>query len=130
LILEIDKDVNARYIRMSVDPVKGDSMKRFRTDYDREPGDKPLPLWYSLLPKSPVRLAYSFPDNSASSGRFARARQELNTVRRDLILLALTDPVAAAGRVRRIQRDMRRAWLPEVLARLHPVRPRLNLSND
>lgn len=81
-------------------------------------------------PKPRWRLAYAAPELSASVLGFTHAHQELKNAQRDLIQLASIDPRAAAGRVRRIQCDQRRIWRPQVLARLHPVRPRLNFSHD
>ncbi len=65
------------------------------------------PLW---------RLAFPAPAISASALGYSRARRELTAARRDLIELAAVDIVACASRVRRIQADMRRIWLPELRA--------------
>ncbi len=81
-------------------------------------------------PKPRWRLAYAAPPEPGSVLGFTHARQELESAQRDLIQLASVDPRAAARHVRRIQCDRRRIWLPQVLSRLHPVRPRLHFSHD
>jgi hypothetical protein len=72
-----------------------------------------------LFGRNPARV----PDIPDAVG--SRVRDELAAAQADLIALASTDPVSAARRVRRLQADMRRIWWPPIVARLHPVRPRL-----